>query len=150
MGMTVGDVSELRRKLKEGKAEMKVAKKTLMRIAAKDLGLPEVTDDSLDGAVACIFSFDDPLSGAQVAFTFAKDHPQVELIGGIFEGKILSKGDAVAMAKMPSRQILLATFMRMIRSPLYSFASMCNSPLTGFARIVGELAAKGGIPAKTA
>ncbi len=150
IGMTVSDVSDLRRKLKEGKAEMKVAKKTLMQIAAKDLGLPEIQDDSIDGAVACIFSYEDPITGAQIAFKFAKDHPQVALIGGVFDGKLLSKAEALSLAKMPSRLVLLATFMRMVRSPLNSFASQISSPLTGFARIVDELSKKGGVPAKAA
>ena len=142
IGMTVADVSDLRAKLKQSKAEMKVAKKTLMRIAGEELGLPKVDDDTLDGPVACIFSFDDPLTGAQVAFKFAKDHPQVELIGGIFEGKVLSKEEAVAFAKMPGREQLLAMFMSMLQSPLSSFSSMINSPLRGFAVALGEIAKK--------
>lgn len=150
MGLNVADVSDLRNKLRENKAEMKVAKKTLMQIAAKDLGMPEISDELLDGAVACIFCYEDPIQGAQTAFGFAKDHPQVELIGGIFEGKILSKADAVSLAKTPSKPVLLATFMRMIQSPLTTFASQCSSPLIGFARVVDELAKKGGVPAKAA
>jgi large subunit ribosomal protein L10 len=126
IGMTVGDVSDLRNKLRETKAEMKVAKKTLMRIAAKELNMPEVTDESLDGPVACIFSFDDPLSGAQVAFKFSKDHPQVELIGGIFEGKMMTKEEAVRLAKIPGKQQLLGMFAAMINSPLVSFAIGLN------------------------
>jgi large subunit ribosomal protein L10 len=129
IGMTVGDSSDFRRKLKEGKAEMKVAKKTLMRIAAKELNLPEVAEDQLDGPVACIFSFEDPLSGAQIAFKFSKDHPQVALIGGLFEGKVLSKEDAVRLAKIPSKKQLLGMF-----------AAMCNSPLSSFARGLSEIA----------
>lgn len=142
IGLTVSDVSALRGKLKEGKAEMKVAKKTLMRIAAKEVGLPEIADSALDGPVACIFSFEDPLTGAQIAFKFAKDHNQVALIGGIYDGKSLSKDEAVAMAKMPGRKELLGIFAGMIQSPLRSFASICNSPLTGFARALSEVAKK--------
>ncbi|MBM3227953.1 50S ribosomal protein L10 [Candidatus Peribacteria bacterium] len=142
IGLTVADVSDLRNKLRENKAEMKVAKKTLMRIAAKEIGLPEVGEDLMDGPVACIFSFEDPLTGAQVAFKFAKDHNQVALIGGIFDGKMLSKDEAVAMAKMPGRKELLGMFMGMVQSPLRSFASICNSPLTGFARALSEVAKK--------
>lgn len=146
IGLTVSEVSELRRKLKEGKAEMKVAKKTLMRIASKESNLPEISEDNLPGPVACIFSFDDPLSGAQIAFRFAKEHKQVSLVGGLFEGKILSKQEALSLAQMPNRETLLATFMSMIRSPLTSFASICSSPLLSFARMTSELASKGGMP----
>jgi large subunit ribosomal protein L10 len=122
IGMTVANVSDLRAKLKEGKAEMKVAKKTLMQIAAKDLNLPEISDEALEGPVACILSYEDPLSGAQIAFKFSKANPQVELIGGVFEGKLLTKEEAVAIAKIPGKQQLLGMFAGMINTPLVSFA----------------------------
>ena len=142
IGMNVRDVSELRKKLKEVGAEMKVAKKTLMKIAAKEKSLPELPDALMDGPVACIFSYADPLTGAQVAFKFGKDHPQVTFLGGIFEGKLLSQADAKALAQIPSRLVLLAIFAGMVRSPLQTFAGMCSSPLSGFARAVAEIAKK--------
>lgn len=144
IGLKVSEVGELRGKLKEGKAEMKVAKKTLMRLAAKEANLPAIDEHALTGPIACIYSFADPLSGAQIAFAFSKDHKQVQLIGGIFDGKLLSKEETVEFAKMPGRQQLLAMFAGMVRSPLSSFASMCSSPLTGFARALAEVAKKKG------
>ena len=149
IGLTVAQVSDLRRQLKKSGAEMKVAKKTLMQLAAKEKGLPELHDSMLSGPVACIFSMNDPIAGAQVAFKFGKDNPQVSFLGGIFEGKLLSRTDAMSLANIPSRQILLGIFAGMIQSPLRSFMSICNSPLGGFARSLSELAKKGGVP-KTA
>lgn len=144
IGLTVADVSALRRKLRTAGAEMKVAKKTLMRIASKEKGLPEPEESMMNGAIACIFSFEDPLAGAQAAFAFSKDHPQVAFLGGIFDGKLLSQTQAKEFAKMPGRQVLLAMFAGMCRSPLVSFASICNSPLTGFARALSQVAEKKG------
>jgi len=142
IGLKVGEIGELRQKLREANAEMKVAKKTLMRLAAKDAKLPDISEKNLTGPIACIFSFADPLSGAQVAFKFAKDHAQVKLIGGIFDGKLLTKEEAMDMARMPGREQLLAMFATMLRSPLVSFAQMCNGPLAGMARGLSELAKK--------
>lgn len=136
IGMNVADVSDFRAQLKKSDAEMKVAKKTLMQIAAKELKLPELEDKLLDGAVACIFSFADPLTGAQIAFKFGKTHPQVQLIGGIFEGKLMSKEEAVRLAKIPGKQQLLGMF-----------AAMLNSPLSSFARGLSELAKQKEAPA---
>jgi len=73
-GLTVTEIGEMRQKVREANAEMKVAKKTLMRLAAKAAGLPDVSREAMEGPIACIFSFTDPLSGAQAAFKFAKDH----------------------------------------------------------------------------
>lgn len=145
IGLSVAEAGELRSNLREQDAEMKVAKKTLMKIAAKEAGYPELDDKVMEGAVSCIFSYGDPLSGAQVAFKFSKAHDQVQLIGGVFDGKLLTKTEAMELAKMPSREILLATFAGMLQSPLRSFASMCNSPLSGFARALDQLAEKGGL-----
>lgn len=121
-GLTVAAVSKLRGKLKESKAEMKVAKKNLIQIAAKELNLPEISDEVMDGAVAAIFSFDDALAGAQVAFGFSKENPQVKLIGGIYDGKLVSATEAVALAKIPSKIQLLGIFAGMLNTPLRSFA----------------------------
>ncbi len=148
IGLTVTDVTNLRSKLKEKGAEMKVGKKTLMKIAAKELNMPEVADEMLDGPVACIFSYEDPISGAQVTHAYAKDHAQVEIIGGIFEGKVLNKSDAQTFASLPSRTVLLGIFAGMIRSPLVSFASAISSPLTSFARASSELAKSGKLKAE--
>lgn len=142
IGLTVADVSDLRKKLRQSGSEMKVAKKTLMKIAAKEQGLPEPPETMMDGPVACIFSFNDPIEGPKTAFAFAKDHPQVSFVGGFFEGKLLSQTDATALAQIPGRQILLAQFAGMVRSPLQSFAGICASPLSGFARALSEMAKK--------
>ncbi len=136
IGMNVADVSDFRNKLRDGKAEMKVAKKTLMQLAAKELSMPEIADESIDGAVACIFSYEDPLSGAQIAFKFSKEHPQVALIGGVFEGKLMTKEEAVRLAKIPGKLQLLGMF-----------AAMINSPLSSFARGLSELAKQKEAPA---
>lgn len=140
LGLTVADVSALRSTLREKKSEMKVAKKTLIRIAAKNAGLPDIGADHLPGDIACIFSFEDPIVGAQTTFAFGKDHPQIALVGGVFDGKLLSEREAKEFASLPSREQLLATFMSMVRSPLSSFASICSSPLRGFAMALGEVA----------
>ncbi len=121
-GLTVAAVSKLRGKLKENKAELKVAKKNLMQLAAKELNLPEISEESMEGAVACIFSFDDALAGAQVTFGFSKENPQVKLIGGIYDGKLVSATEAVMLAKIPSKLQLLGIFAGMLNTPLRSFA----------------------------
>ncbi|TSC58357.1 MAG: large subunit ribosomal protein L10 [Candidatus Peregrinibacteria bacterium Greene0416_19] len=140
IGLTVAEVSDLRRKLRAAGAEMKVAKKTLMCLAAKELRLPEPGDDTLTGAVACIFNYTDPVAGAQVALQYAKDHPQVAFVSGIYEGKLLSRAETKMLAGLPNRLTLLAIFAGMLRSPLRQFAGICHGSMTSFARAVNELA----------
>lgn len=142
LGLSVANITKLRSSLRSRKAEMKVAKKNLVQIAAKHAGLPEVPDAALPGDIACIFSFDEPTAGPAVAFGFGKDHSQVQIVGGVFSGKVLTMSEAISLATIPSRQQLLATFAGMCRSPLVSFASMCQSPLIGFARALSEVSKK--------
>lgn len=139
IGLNVADVSDLRNKLIENGAEMKVAKKTLIKLAFKEAGYPDIEPDDLEGAVACIFSFEDPLSGAQTAFKFAKGHDQVKLVGGVFEGKLISKEEAMAIAQIPGRTELLTIF-----------ACMLNSPMSSFARGLKQMAEKQEAPAEEA
>ncbi len=142
IGLTVSSVTKLRGQLRKENAEMQVAKKSLIQLAAKAANAPEVSDDMLPGPVACIFSFKEPTSGANVTFKFGKDNPQIKLIGGIFDGKILSATEATAMATIPSKLQLIGMFMSMCNAPLTQFASAISSPLTGFARALSEVAKK--------
>lgn len=142
LGLTVADITTLRSHLRKEEAEMQVAKKSLIQIAAKNANAPEVSDSIIPGGVACIFSYKEPTAGAAITHKFAKDHPQIKLVGGIFDGKILSAQEASSMATIPSKLQLLGMFMSMCNSPLTQFASAVSSPLTGFARALSEISKK--------
>ncbi|HLD07559.1 MAG TPA: 50S ribosomal protein L10 [Candidatus Peribacterales bacterium] len=145
-GLTVSDVSNLRRKIRGQNAKMKVAKKTLFRIAAKEHGIPEISDDVLGiEPLAFVFSFEDEVSGAKAAFEFSKGNDKVKILGGMLDGKILSENAALELAKMLSKEELLTKFAIMIRSPLQSFASICSTPLRSFAIGLKQIAEKGGV-----
>jgi large subunit ribosomal protein L10 len=141
-GTSVEAISALRGKLYERKAEMKVGKKTLFRIAAKEAGLPDVTDEATPGPIAYVYSYEDEMSGAKVALEFRKVSDKVALVGGILNGKILSKAEAVELGKMLSKEELLAKFAAMLRAPLSNFASIASSPLRSFAYATAQVAEK--------
>lgn len=140
IGLSVTNISRLRCQLKTVDAEMKVAKKTLLRRAAEALKNPFPEEKDLPGPIACIFNYDDPLSGARVAFAFGREHPQVQLVGAIFEGNLLTGSAAVALAQIPPRLALLSTFAGLCSAPLQQFASACSTPLRGFALALRERA----------
>ena len=141
-GLSVADISELRKRIREKNAKMRVAKKTLFRIAAKEEGFPEVPTEALEGPIAYVFSFEDEVSGAKVAFEFSKDHEEVKLTGGILNSQILSATEALDLAKMLSREEMLGKVVGMMQSPISGFASLCGSPLRSFAICLKELASK--------
>lgn len=140
LGLTVADITKLRSHLRKEDAEMQVAKKSLIQIAAKNANAPEIEDSAIPGGVACIFSFKEPTAGAAIAYKFGKEHPHIKLVGGIFSGKVLSAAEASEMATIPSKLQLIGIFMSMCNAPLTQFASAISSPLTGFARALSEIA----------
>lgn len=140
IGLSVTNISRLRRQLKGADAEMKVVKKTLLRLAAKSLGSPCPDEKDLPGPVACIFNYADPVSGARVTFAFGKEHPQVRLIGALFEGSLLSDSAAVSLAQIPPRLTLLTHFACLVQAPLQHFAAICSAPLRSFAVALQERA----------
>ena len=82
-GISVSGFSKVRTALREQNVECRVAKKTLIKLAAKELGVDELPAESLDGPIAVIFSYDDELSGAKLIDKMSKDFEQLELTGGI-------------------------------------------------------------------
>ncbi len=121
-GLTVKDVSALRKKLRENGVDFVVAKKTLMKLAAKNQNLPEVTDEVLPGPIAAVIGYQDMILPSKIVKDFgATVDNKVVLTGGIMEGKLLSKAEAMELASLPSKQELLARLVRAIKGPVSGF-----------------------------
>jgi large subunit ribosomal protein L10 len=132
-GLDVAGISELRGKCREGGAEMKVAKKTLIKLAAKDKNM-ELEDSAIEGPVVATFSYEDPLSGIQILYRFSKGNDNLKLLGGIVDGKVVSPDVIQQYAKLPSREELLAKFVGSMNSPLSGFVGIGNSLVAGVVR----------------
>jgi large subunit ribosomal protein L10 len=135
-GLSVANLSDLRRKLRKTHAEMKVAKKTLMNIAAKENKLDEVGRSIMEGPVAAVFSYEDELSGIKVLFQFSKENEKLKLLGGLMEGKVIDADTVKKYAKIPSREELLAKFMGSVKSPVSGFVGVLSNLMGGFVRVV--------------
>ena len=140
-GISVEQISAMRKEMRAANVEFKVAKKTLMKIAAKENGV-EVSDDLMPGTIAAIFSYGDQVSGPKIVTKFAKKIEVLKLVGGVMDGKTLSMKDVKALADLPSKEELLAKFMSMLVSPLRNFHGAISSPLASFARTTQAYADK--------
>lgn len=136
-GMTVSDLADMRGEMRDAGAEFRVAKKTLLRIAAKEAGF-ELPDDILEGTVGAAFSYEDAISGPKVLKKVSKKLDFVKLMGGVMDGKILSTSEMIELADLPSREELLAKFVGMMRAPLQNFYGAVSSPLSSLARSLQE------------
>lgn len=106
-GITVTDVTKLRSDLKNVNAEYKVIKNNIIRRALQANGESEL-DSVLEGPVALIIGKEDYLEPSKVIYNFTKEHDFYKIKGGIVEGKVMTAEEIVTLAKLPSRQELLA------------------------------------------
>ena len=124
-GLTVDQITELRRKLGEQEADYRVVKNRFAKIAFKDLNFNEL-DEYLVGPTAVALSRNDATSVAKVLFDFGKEAP-LEVKGGIIEGQVFTAEDVEAFSKLPSREELLAKLMGTMNAPLQNLLYALNA-----------------------
>jgi len=147
-GINVGDLAALRRALREAGGEYKVYKNTLVRFAARELGLD--LDDQLTGPTAIAFvptgGGGDPVAVAKALREFAKGNPNLVVKGGVLGQKLLSADDAKALAELAPREELLAKLAGLMAAPLQQFAGLLQAVPRDFAYGLSALIEKGGAP----
>ncbi len=131
-GLTVKKMTDLRKKLFKSKVDYMVAKKTLYRIAIKNNKLPEAPDNVLEGPVGAAFGYDDVIAPIKALYEFAKDAEKFEILGGLVEGRYISKAEAKALAMLPSREELLAKLVGSMKSPISGFHGVLSGVLRKF------------------
>lgn len=123
--LVVAKVNNLRRKLQKENVGYVVAKKTLLK-RALDSQKIEGTIPEIPGQIAIAFG-EDLLSPAREIFNFSKDNKEnVEIVGGVFEGKYMSAKEMLSIATIPPLQTLRGMFVNIINSPLQRFAVVLN------------------------
>ncbi|MEK5078598.1 50S ribosomal protein L10 [Solibacillus sp. FSL W7-1436] len=120
-GLTVAQVTELRKQLREAGVEFKVYKNTLSRRAAEAAGL-EGINEFLTGPNAIAFSNEDVVAPAKIINEFAKKNEALEIKAGIIEGTLASVEDVKALAELPSREGLLSMLLSVLQAPVRNFA----------------------------
>ena len=125
-GLTVEEVTELRKKMREAGVEYKVYKNSLVTRAANELGLGDVVQ-YLEGPVSIAFGYEDATAPARVLNNFAKDHKKLELKAGLVEGEIYDKAKLEQLASIPSKEVLIAKLLGSFKAPLSNFAYLINA-----------------------
>ena len=122
-GLTVSEITELRRSLAEGGTKFAVVKNTLMRRAVNDAGVAEL-EPMLEGPSAVAFVEGDPVAAAKSVVDAAKKFPTLVLKGGFMDGKLLSAADAKALASLESREVMLSKIAGLMKSEMSKAAAM--------------------------
>jgi len=124
-GLSVAEVTELRRNLRAENVELKVYKNTMVERAADELGFGELKD-ALTGPNAFAFS-SDATAPARVLAKFAKKHKNLVLKSGIVEGKVVSEETMKELSLLPNRDGMLSMLLSCLQSPVSSFARVVKA-----------------------
>lgn len=125
-GITVAQDTALRKSFREAGVEYSVVKNTLLRFAAQEAGLEGITG-ALEGTTAIALSNEELTAPAKIFCDFAKDKEGIRAKVGFVEGDILDEAGVEALAKIPSKEILVATVLGTLNAPIAALARAINA-----------------------
>jgi large subunit ribosomal protein L10 len=136
-GITVAEMSDLRARMRDQSASVRVAKNKLARIAIE--GSPPVgMKDLLIDQVVLMYS-DDPVTAAKISVEFSKKNEKLEIVGGAMGSKVLDAKGVVEVSKMPSREEILSSISGLLTSPGGSLVSQFNRVGSDIASVLAEM-----------
>jgi large subunit ribosomal protein L10 len=148
-GMKAGEATEVRRRLRAVRGELRVAKNTLIRRAIKDTAFTAL-DDKLGGPVGLILSFADPVELAKTVTGMRELGDKFKLRGGVLDGKPLTGEEIQALAALPPREVVLAQLLGLIMAPATQLVRLLNEPGSALARVVDAIGKRNGDAAPAA
>lgn len=138
-GLSVQDMQEVRRSLREGDARMRVVKMSLTRLAAAELGYGDLSEQ-LSGPTALVFAENDPLTAAKTVREQSRQHRRLILKGGLMDGRYLDNEQVTELALLGSRSQLLAKLAGGLSAPVNKaaglFASFNRSAVGAFTQLL--------------
>jgi large subunit ribosomal protein L10 len=139
LGLSVGQSTALRGKMRDAGASYKVSKNRLAKLALKDTQY-EGLEEYLTGPIALAWSTD-PIAAAKAAVEFAKTNDKLEVVGGAMGAQVLNAEGIKALASLPSHDQLRATLIGLVQAPATKIAQLTSAPAAKLARVFGAYAA---------
>ena len=138
-GLTVEEITRLRRTLQKENSDYMVTKNTLAKIASKGTDF-EVLADALKGPVAIAFGFGDEVTPAKVLTKFIKEAKKGQIIAAALDGKLLDAKETAKLAELPSKEELYAKMLGSINSPATGIVGAVNAVMSGLVRAMDQVA----------
>jgi large subunit ribosomal protein L10 len=140
-GLTVAEVSNLRKKLRESKAEYHIVKNTLFKLALGDAITPEL-DNLLTGPTAIVFAQEDIVAPAKAIIDFvgAAKKPDVKVKGGYLDGKVYTVAQVTALSKLPPREQIIAQIIGTLNGPASSLVGTIEAVMSELVRTIQLIA----------
>jgi large subunit ribosomal protein L10 len=141
-GLKVGHMTELRKRLGKAGAEMHVVKNSIFRIAAKESGVTDM-NGSLTGQMAVVTGQKDISTAAKVVKTFGSEFDKLKVKFGYLNNSRLGDTDILALADLPSIEVLRSKFLGLLNAPATKLVTLLNTPASQLARVLQAKVEKG-------
>lgn len=139
-GMTVAQMTDYRRRVKDAGGTVKVAKNRLAKLAVKDTNSVGIAD--LFKGQTCIAYSKDPIAAAKVAVSYAKENDKLVILGGTMGATVLNPDGVKALAELPSLDELRAKLIGLLNAPATKIARTVKEPGAKLARVIQAKASK--------
>lgn len=120
-GIPVEDDTKLRRELREAGVKYEVVKNSILNFALKEAGFEELSE-TLAGCTAIASCDSDAVAPARILYNYAKKHENFQLKGGVVEGKVVDSAAIIDVAKLPTREVLIAIVLGTLQAPISGLA----------------------------
>jgi large subunit ribosomal protein L10 len=141
-GLTVEQITELRREFRKSGVQYRVAKNTLIRKALQGMGGYDGVSERLVGPTGVAFAFDDPVAPAKIIQKFRQKHEKLSLKVCVIEKQVYGGERLAEIAKMPTRKEMMASIVGSIQAPLAGVPSVVQAVLRDLVSVIGELEKK--------
>ena len=137
-GLSVAQMTRLRRSIRDASGEYQVIKNTLVRRALKDTAYGSL-DRLLEGPNGWVFAYDDPVLLSKALVKFADDNDKLRIKGGVFEGQFMEPAKVKFLAQMPSKPELQAKLLALIQAPATQLVRLIQEPGARVVRLLEAL-----------
>ncbi|MGO8671804.1 MAG: 50S ribosomal protein L10 [Capsulimonadaceae bacterium] len=131
-GLSVADLTALRKKLRAVDAEFRVVKNTLFKLAADGIMPVDKFEELLKGPTAISFAKSDPVGAAKVMVEFSKDKKSIKLKGGVMGDVVFNVAQVEELSKTPPREQLLSMMLGSLNAPITGLVGTLNGILSNF------------------
>ncbi|MCC6477200.1 50S ribosomal protein L10 [bacterium] len=141
LGLTVAEVTELRRECFQNQVDFMVVKNTFARRVLEEKGFHEIVK-FLEGPTAIAIGYDDPATPARILDKFVSTHEKLKVKGLIFDGNVLPASELSAIKDLPTREQALSMLVGAIYGPVQGFYNVVNGILRDFVSVVDQIGQK--------
>lgn len=137
-GLTLAQMTRLRRDIRGASGEYQVIKNTLVRRALKETAYGSL-DRLLEGPTGWVFGYDDPVTLSKTLVKFIEENAKLTIKGGLLDGEFMDQAKVKVLAKMPSRSELQSKLLALMRAPAVQFLRLIQEPGARVVRLLETL-----------